>query len=255
MLDDSPLKNFPPSVNEIIYVSIVELCLKWAPDTIKLLLDLLVPKEMPIDHSHIMKLAYVVALFVKDTNEKNCAMTKLKSVVLKTGGLTNETLDQFSDFGVCESARLLRCTKTLLAGVSEEKLKRSCTKPPHYTLDNLDLRINETENHLTVTYVEIEHTDTSYLDTKPKTYEEKLSHFSPETILLTSCENQFLKSHFEYVVTVTIGKIIAGALPEFKFLNNSLPRHHEHRHSETSCTRSEIHTLKPLYFQETKNKE
>ena len=255
MQDTSPLKNFPPSLNENIYVSIVELCLKSAPDTVKLLIDLLVPKEFPIDHSHIMKIAFVLSLFLKNTNGNNSAMAKLKSIILKTDGLTNEGLDKFSELGVCENARLLRYTKTLLAGVSEEKLKRSCKKSVQHTLDNMDLRINETENHLTVTFVEVEKTDTSHLSTERETYQEKLTHFSPEDILLTSSKNIDLKTHFDNVVTVTIGKIIAEALPEFKWLFKSLPRHHEHPHSNTSCNRSEIHTLKPLYLQESKNRD
>lgn len=255
ILNSSPFRDFPPNSDENLYISIMNIGMESAQETLKLLIDLLIPKDKPIDHCGILKVSHMLAVLVSNTNEKNNALATLKSLVLKTCGTTNEGLDQFSKFDICENSRSLRRVKTFLAGVSEEMVKRACVKALEYTLDNLDLRINETENHLTVTFVEVERVDTTHLPTQEKSHPEKLTLFTTEEMLLTSDQNSDLKKHFEDVVTVTLGRIIGEALPEFRWMLKVLPNHHNHPHSETSSTKSEIHTLKPLYLQETKNKD
>ena len=65
------------------------------------------------------------------STEKNDAMTKVKTILLKQGGLSNDGLDICSMLGVTETGRSFRNLRDFLSGISEHLMIASSKSMPH----------------------------------------------------------------------------------------------------------------------------
>ena len=92
-VSESPLLKFPPDVNKNIYSEIIELALTNAPDFLLLVINLAVKHENPLTEKDVIKIAFLFSQFAGCVNSKNNVMKKIKSIILKCNGLTNDGLD------------------------------------------------------------------------------------------------------------------------------------------------------------------
>ena len=251
---DNPLGSFPPDVNSNIYSDIMNLALDKAEDAILLLTAISKKHEDPISAKDVVHLSYSFSTLAEAASSKNMALKKLKSLSLRTSGLTNSGLDSFSSIGVAETSRSCRNDRDELASISEDIVKKHAKKHvPQFTFDNLDIRINNITHHLTLNFSEFEQGDTSHLPTLSESREEMLKYFKIETIDLQSDENSEIFKHFKYVTAITVGRLIGEEVVGMEWLLSALPNHYTHKNSETAALKALIHVDKPMYYQETKN--
>ena len=157
-MQDSPLVEFPPSVNSNIYCKIVEYGMKVCPQLISLAINLAVKKEDPVLPSDVLKVATLFSTLCYSTNHNIDAMVKLRSILLQVDGLSNSGLDIMSDCGLGQCSRSLSNHRDLFAEVGRAVMDNTAASFPYQSiLDNCDLQ----QQHLTVEVVEKETIDTS----------------------------------------------------------------------------------------------
>ena len=202
----NPLQSFPVDVNTNVYSEIMNFALDNAEDVILLLTALTKKHENPISAKDVIEIAYSFASLAEASCSQNNSLKKLKSLCLRTSGLTNAGLDSLANIGVAETSRSCRNDRDLLASISEEVRKQYAKKHvSQFCFDNLDIRINNTTHHLTLNYHEFEQDDTSSLCTSAKSRDEMLEFFSMDTINLQSDENKELFEQLQFVTTVALG--------------------------------------------------
>ena len=79
-IPDSPLLKFPVNMNNNIYSEVIDLALKYAPDFLLLIMDLVLKHENPLSEKDAIRIAYLFAQFSSSVSSKNNVMLKLKSV-------------------------------------------------------------------------------------------------------------------------------------------------------------------------------
>ena len=252
----SPLLKFPPDINSNLYSDIIEFALEYAPDFLLLIVNLAIKHENPLDEKDVIKVAYLFAQFASSVSSKNSTMKKIKSISLKSSGLTNEGLDCLAAVGVVETSRTFRNGRDFLAGISDEILKSYArTMMAQFTFDNLDIQINHIMHHLTLNYLEFEQTTTFHLSTDDSlSFDQMKSLFSLDTVIMLSDQNSQLFDHYKVVVATTLGRFFGEEIPEVRWLLSVFKKHYEHPNSDTARKRSLIHVDKPMYLQETKNR-
>ena len=252
----SPLKSFPPDINQNIYSQIVKFAVRHCPQTVSFLVNLIVKKDQEIDTNNVVRIAIFLSSIAHSVSRENNSLAKLKSILLQKEGLTNEGLDALLVAGITESSRSQRNVRDFFAGISSEVLKSAATLYPHVrTMDNLDIRVGGLTHHLTQEFVEIEQIDTKHLNTNGKGFEEKEATFKSDTVLLTSDENKALLDHFKNVVAITIGRILSDRVPESKFLKAYFANHYDHPNQNLNPKPAIIFIQKPLYLHEIVNEE
>lgn len=252
----NPLQQFPPNINTNIYSDIIGFALEYAPDFLLLIVNLTVKHENPLEEKDVIKIAYLFAQLASSVSVKNSSMKKIKSITLKSNGLTNEGMDCLAAVGPVETSRSFRNGRDFLAGISDEILKSyGRNMMAQFTFDNLDIQINHTMHHLTLNYLEFEQTNTSHISTADSlSFAQMKSLFSLETLFMQSDVNKYLFDHYQVVVATTLGRFFGEHFREAKWLLSVFPKHYAHPNSNTSCKKSLLHIDKPMYLQETKNR-
>ena len=254
--EENPLKSFPVDVNSNIYSDIMNFALENARDVMLLLTALTKKQENPICPKDVIQLAYSFSSLAEAANSQNNSLKKVKSLGLRSTGLTNSGLDSLSQIGVSETSRSARNDRDVLASISEEIVKQHAkNNVPQYTFDNLDIRINNITHHLTLNFKEFEQNDTSDLSTNAKPVEELLDFFTKETLLLQSVENTDLFVHYQYVTALTLGRLFGKEVDGMAWLLSVFPEHYVHPNSPNAANKAIIHVDKPMYAQETKNSD
>ena len=181
---------------------------------------------------------------------------KLKSLLLQKDGVTNEGLDCFLPLGMVESSRSLRNQKDFFAGIASQVVKTSAKNFPYQsTIDNLDLKIDQTLHHLTMEFIEVEQFCTKHLDRDKKAFGDTIKLFDKDTLLLTSDTNKELLKHFNKVVAISVGRALAERVPGAKFLKRLFKNHHDHPTSDLERKPATLFVKKPQYLHEMKNIE
>ena len=182
-----PFKTFPPDVNRNLYSDIIRFSLKHTPQTLALLISLIVPMDKSVTTGDVVRVAHFIATFAHSVNRENNTLPKLKSVLLQKMGLTNDGLDSIMTAGITESSRSQRNSKDFFAGIANEVLKSSAKKFPHIrTMDNLDINVVGHTHHMTQEFVEVEQKCTRHFGKEKKSFDETAELFSSDTILLTA---------------------------------------------------------------------
>ena len=251
---DSPFKTFPPNINRNLYSDIIHFSQKETPETLLLIVNLIVPKHNPVNSNHVVKVAHFLSGLAHSVNRGNNSVAKLKSVVFSKEGLTNQGLDLAQVTGMTETSRSKRNTCDFFAGISSEVLRSSAKCFPHTrTMDNLDIKVAEVTHHLTQEFIQIEQTCTKHLATEKRSFSEATQLFHSDTIsLLTQAENF---KHFKKVVAITVGRMIASRCKGASFLEHLLENHYDHPNQDLHPKPAIIFIQKPLYYHEIKNDE
>ena len=151
----SPLKTFPPSINQNVYAEIIKFSLVHCRNTVLFLLNLTVKKDQHITPQAVVRIAIFLSSLAHSVNRDNNALAKLKSVLMHKEGLTDEGMDAFLVAGISESSRSQRRVTEFLASISPQVLKSAAKLYPHVrTMDNLDIRIGGLTHHLTQEFIQ-----------------------------------------------------------------------------------------------------
>ena len=253
---ENPLKSFPVDVNSNVYSDIMNFALEHAQDVMLLLTTLTKKQENPISSKDVIELAYSFSFLAEAASSQNNSLKKIKSLGLRSTGLTNSGLDSMSQVCVSETSRSARNDRDLLASISEEIVKQHAKiNVPQYTFDNLDIRINDITHHLTLNFSEFEQSDTSDLSTDAKPIEELLDYFTKESLLLQSEENADIFAHYQYVTALTLGRLFGKEVDGMAWLLSVFPEHYAHQNSLNAAKKAISHVDKPMYAQETKNSD
>ena len=255
-LSGNPLNTFPVDINTNVYVDVIHFALDNAKDVVLLLAALTRKHETPISAKDVIELAFFFSTLAESVSIHNKALKKIKSISMRSSGLTNAGLDSLSAVGVAETSRTFRNDRDLLASISEEIVKQYAkNQTAQFTFDNLDICINKIQHHLTLNFLEFEKKDTSKLRTDSKTRDEMLVFFSLETLLLKSKENEEMFEHFQYVTACTLARLFGKEIAGMEWLRSAFPDHYQHKNSATAAQKSLMHVEKPMYLQETKNSD
>ena len=158
---NGPLTDFPPDVNKNLYSELISFGLANCPGTMLLLVDLLIKKNTPVQEKDVLRIGFVFSILAHGISRRNNSLTKVKSLLLQSQGLTVEGLDMLSLLGISESGRSTLNSSDLLAEVSDRILRESSkTMCSQSTIDNLDYQ----ETHMTLEYKQFERKDTSNLN-------------------------------------------------------------------------------------------
>ena len=158
---EGPLKDFPPDVNKNVYSELISFGIVNCPGVMLLLVDLLVQKNRPVQEKDVLKVSFFFSILAHGISRNNNSLTKVKSLLLQSQGLTVGGLDMLSLLGISETGRSTLNSSDLLAEVSDTILKESSkTMCSQSTIDNLDFQ----ETHMTLEYKEFERNDTSHLN-------------------------------------------------------------------------------------------
>lgn len=220
------------------------------PRLMSMVIALVVRREEPVLPKDVLRIATCFSNLCYLVNRDINAMVKLRSLTMQVDGMTNLGLDILADLGLAQCARSLSNHRDLFAEVGQEVMSLTAAGfPLQSTLDNCDL---QTE-HLTIETIEKETVDTSHLSTTKLSKQEALDMFNKDMVLLNTEENKSEREHFQYVVAVAIGKILASRRQVAKKLTSFLPTHHVHQNSGKNLTPALTFIIKPYPYQETKN--
>ena len=253
-LPDNPLSSFPFDINNNHYCDIIDFGLKHSPDVISLILKLSIKNEDPVNENDVIRIAYLLSSLASAVSGQNNALKKIKSISSKNNGLTNAGLDDLAKMGIFETSRSWRNDRDLLAGLSDEILKRNARIfVSQVTFDNLDMNIANVMHHMTLPFLEFETVDTSNLSKEGKSVEEALEFFKIETVDIMSDFNKDLFDHLKNVVAWNLGRLFGKEVEGFSWLLQVFPNHYEHPNSGNAGNKSHIFTQKPLNYSENSN--
>ena len=157
-----PLSEFPPDINSNVYSNIINFAVDHCPDILQMLLDIIVQRGKPVQEKDVLRVSFIFSSLAHGTSRVNNAVTKVKSLVLQSQGLTVNGLDKLALLGISETSRSTLNSTDLLAEVSDSILKESCkTMSSQSTVDNLDFQTH----HMCLEYKQMERQDTSHLST------------------------------------------------------------------------------------------
>ena len=231
-LSGNPLKKFPVDINTNIYADIVNFALDHAKDVLLLLTSLTKKNETPISTKDVIELAFSFSSLAESVSSQNKALQKIKSITMKSNGLTNAGLDAMAAVGATETSRTFRNDIDLLASISEEIVKNYARNNiAQFTFDNLDICISKIQHHLTLNFLEFEQNDTSHFSTDSESKDEMLSFFSLDTLLLKSPQNLEMFEHFKLVTAHALGRLFGSEIPGLEWMKSVFPKHYDHPNS------------------------
>ena len=160
-------------MNSNLYADIVKYGMDKAPKLISLLVELHTDKEKCITTSNVIKIAFTFSQLAMAVNNKLSAVSKVKSLGLRSGGLSNEGLDLAAMTGMVQTSRSAREQRDFLASISWSLISSQASQFPHQaTLDNLDFKRNDLMHHMTLCFIEVEQDCTRDLDTESQKNED-----------------------------------------------------------------------------------
>lgn len=246
-----PLTDFPPDVNKNYYVETLAFGMDNCPDVIHMIVDLLISKTEPVGERDVLRVAFFFSLLAHGTSRNNNSLSKVKSLLFHSQGLTGLGLDLFALLGISETARSTLNTTDFLAEVSDswirESSKSMCSQS---TIDNLDYQ----ETHMTAQFKQFETLDTSHLSTEAMDSSEAKELFNIKLVRIDDPANRTELGHIRKVGANCVGRLLGQRLQRLKCLRDFLPLHYEHQNSG-SHQPANIMIMKLVGLQETVNSE
>ena len=247
-----PLTEFPPDINKNAYAEIIDFGIDKCPDVILMILDLIVKKGVPVQEKDVLRVSFFFSMLAHGTSRHNDTLTKVKSLLLSSQGLTGEGLDLLSFLGVCQTSRSTLNSTDLLAEVSDSLIKESAkTMASQSTVDNLDYLTT----HMTSQFKEFERQDTSHLSTEEMEKSEVKKLFNLKQVLIDDESHKAELDHILKIAANTVGRLLGQRLKHLKVLTNFLPLHYKHQNSELPKQPANIMIMKLEGLQETVNSE
>ena len=252
--EDSPFqsRHFPPSINRNNYCDILEFSRLHMPKIYHLLLSLY-STDHQFSESDVFPLTQVLSELAAMVNNKNTAIRKVRTLLLKSSGLTNDGLSSMAKSGLSMGAKTWQSIRRTLAAVADGLLVRAAKiSIPMISFDNLNYTIRHLRQDFTQPIwlfkkVKIE----GVPNDDHKTLEEKINMFDPDTFLLTSAQNAKYLLQFKHVMYTCLAQLTADNIPGHSFLRRLFPKHHDHPDKDTSTDPTTVHMEKPLYIPES----
>jgi hypothetical protein len=250
---DSPFTNteFPLNRNQNHYCRVILWAREHCPGIYKMLLSLRSPDSQFSD-GDVAKVANILSQLAVFKNKKNSAIVQLRTVMLQSGGLTNNITDATSKVNMCQSSRNFRKIRQNMACLSEQLLHKIKTIP-QFVLDNMNFVLNYQRLDHTLSVLLFKEINISGLDKfNTKTLEEKLELFDIEHINLRSEVNTGLLYHLKHVMKTVLTDLLVNNFKGFKWTREHYPEHHYHPTCQEARKASTAFTEKPYYLNEMK---
>ena len=247
-----PLTEFPPDVHSNLYKTIIEFAVDHCPEVLRMLVDILVKKDEPVQEKDVLKISFIFSSLAHGISRHNNCVPKVKSLLFHSQGLTAHGQDKAALLGVTESSRSTLNITDLLAEVSDAMLHESSkTMCSQSTIDNLDFQ----SNHMCLEYKQLERQDTSHLNTESMESSKVAELFNLEQVLIDDESHKAELKQVTKVAVNSVGRLLAKRLSRLKVLKEHLPLHHEHQNSEVPNEPANIMIMKLEGLQETVNSE
>ena len=249
----SPLVGWPCNINENIYSEIIKLAKSEAKDVLAFLCNVIVPKDQPISQEHVVRVGDIFSTFAHSVSRNQNALSKLKSIVLQSEGLTTAGIDRIAKLKGAECSTTLSRGRHLLGELGESSFKSRIKQGKGFTItcDNLNLK----QQNMTQSIIVMEKKETNHLPNDPLPPHLLPELFEIKNFLLTSPHHNEMKKHLEYVAAVKVGRILGEYVEEAHQLKKFLPHTHKHLGSNDEKIPSEIFVSPPDYLNEMENAE
>ena len=100
---EGPLTEFPPDINGNVYSNIITFAVNNCPEVLHMLVDILVKKDVPVQEKDVLRVSFLFSSLAHGISRHNNSVTKVKSLVLQSQGLTVTGLDKLALLGISES--------------------------------------------------------------------------------------------------------------------------------------------------------
>ena len=252
--EDSPFRSrqFPPNINKNNYCDIILFSRLNMPKIYRLLLSLY-STDHQFTSSDIFPLAQVLSELAAMINNKNTAMRKVRTLLLKSSGLTNDGLASMAKSGLSVGAKTWQSMRSTLAAVADGLLARAAKiSLPMISFDNLNYTIRHLRQDFTQPIWLFKKVDIEELPKNDhKSLEQKIEMFEPDTFLLTSPQNSVYLQQFKNVMYTCLAQLMVDNFPGNSVLKKLFPKHHDHPNKATSTDPTTAHMEKPLYIPES----
>ena len=204
------LKDFPPDLNENIWLRLVEEIKAFSPNLLSLLIKFCSKPNEPVTEKQVRKIIQLSSQLATCLNQKNSAVQKLVSLKLKLSSVTNAGLDFLHDIGITQSSRSLQRDNEYLASINRDYIVEELKdKSFSFLVDNLDKVVDgNLVNFTSVILIadrktEIEHcpeTEENFFDAKYLELDE-------------ICKKKYISA-----VTHILGHLLAKVCPSFGWI-------------------------------------
>ena len=249
----SALVGWPSNVKENIFSKIIKIASREAPQVLSFLSNLILPKDKPIEHIDVIRLADIFGTLAHTTSKKQNGLAKLKSVVLQKEGLGTEGLDRLARLKGVECSSTLSSGRHLLVELGESSFRARVKQGKSFaiTCDNLNLK----KQNMTQSVIHIEPRDTHTFSDVPKDPKLIPHRFETSNFLLSSPQNSDMLRHLKNVVGTRVGNVLGRNADEASKLKKFLPAFHKHTGTRKNKVPSEVFIPPPDYLNETDNHE
>ena len=242
----NPLRQkLPLKENTNFFVDVLKFAIKKNKAFVYAILKHSSTNELEFDSKTVILVAKIYIIVASSINpEVNSAYRKVLGVFLQSCGLTNKGISALNQLGECESVRTLQDTKTDLAVLDEENVKKLAKmSTPATAFDNMDKRAHKTLQHYTLPVQLFPNPlavpsgdggDGLDLDEVVK-----LVDF--DYLDLNSTKNKAEKDAFLKVV-YTVLSDICSTIPHFEWTADIFPLSHDHLFKATASLKTERHT-------------
>ena len=248
---DNPFCIFPRPSGENMFVIFINFALEHMRNLLELQLRLTIP-ERTIDGKDVPKIAESLASLAYRADNKNGALMKIKTLVLRHNMLTSTGLDILAKTSACQTSRHIRAVEEELAEMEEDVLLREARRGPvTIALDNMNIR----EKHFSQDYTQPVfmfniHDVSAYDMNDKKSFDECMDKICIDTLLMKTDENKQMYDHFLQLAYHEVTKIIMENFVCFDFIKQHFPSHHKHPRSALSSHQTPIHTPPPFFISE-----
>ena len=252
--EDSPFHHsaFPFNVNHNNYVSILTFSRLHMNLAYKDILSLR-PSSYQYDSKDVFAVAQLLSQKAAMVDRSSTSMAKLQTVLLKSGGLSNNALDATQKSSFSQTSQNFRNLRRHMACVADGMVS-SVAKvkgPPMVVFDNMDFTIKFVLHHWTQMVLLFKNVDITDVEKDDeKTLEQRLDLYHPDTFLITSGRNKDRLLSYQKVLFTVMAQLIADRVPSFAWLRKFYPKHHAHGHTDNSTEPTTAHAEKPFYIQE-----
>ena len=251
--EDSPFhsRQFPPTVNKNNYCTILEFSSVHMRKIYLLILSLY-PTSHQFSKEDVFPICQVLSEMSFMVNKTNTAMKKVKTLLMKTSGLTNDGLESTQKAGISVGASTWRRMRSSLADMADGLLSKAAKiAMPMISFDNLNFNLRFLRQDFTQAIWLFKKVDTEGLPhDDAKTSEEKLDSFKIDAFLLTSPQNEVYMKQFKIVMYSRMAQTMAEEVEGCKFLKKMFPKHHAQKNKAASKEKTTAHMEKPLYVPE-----
>ena len=231
----SPFAEYPPECNSNIYKRILDYSMDVCPRLTASIARLVIKDGGAVTEVDVLRITNTLAHLAHLTNTRLNSLAKLRSLTLKTGGLTDQGIGLLALLGVTVTPKTAFSSKDMMAEVGPLIMRRAAGKAPvEFVMDNVDFLSAGHLEHLMLLCTVQEDVDTSGHSTLPMAKEDALNLFDTEKLLmLTDEHNKEEKDNMIALLARRWGRVLSEQRPDRAAkLGDLLKATHPH-----SCTR------------------